>query len=152
MPAKFQGSKLELENFSSTASTFTLFSSMGIPYYIRFRYFATSKTVTIAPSICSFPNRLLQACSSENQFNCLSYGYLNQHAMGELWSKRLKKGFQVVLHIHQYIYTLFITGHYLLYLICILFLQMNFDHNAAPLQQLFDCSDAFSSNEVILIL
>ena len=28
---------------------------------------------------------------------------------------------------------------------------MNFDHNAAPLQQLVDCSDAFSSNEVILI-
>ena len=72
--------------------------------------------------------------------------------MGELWSKRLKKGFQVVLHIHEYIYTVFITGHYLLYLICILFLQMNFDHNAAPLHQLFDCSDAFSSNEVILIL
>ena len=46
----------------------------------------------------------------------------------------------------------FLTGHYLLYLICILFLQMNFDHNAAPLQQLVDCSDAFSSNEVILIL
>ena len=35
---------------------------------------------------------------------------------------------------------------------CILFLQMNFDHNAGPLQQLVDCSDAFSSNEVILIL
>ena len=33
-----------------------------------------------------------------------------------------------------------------------LFLQMNFDHNAGPLQQLVDCSDAFSSNEVILIL
>ena len=49
------------------------------------------------------------------------------------------------------IYPAFLTGHYLLYLICILFLQMNFDHNAAPLQQLVDCSDAFSSNEVILI-
>ena len=46
----------------------------------------------------------------------------------------------------------FLTGHYLLYLICILFLQMNFDSNEAPLQQLVDYSDAFSSNEVILIL
>ena len=40
----------------------------------------------------------------------------------------------------------------MLYLICILFLPMNFDHNARPLQQLVDCSDAFSSNEVILYL
>ena len=39
-----------------------------------------------------------------------------------------------------------------MYLICILFLQMNLDHNAAPLQQLVDIRDAFSSNEVILIL
>ena len=29
---------------------------------------------------------------------------------------------------------------------------MNFNHNAWPLQQLVDCSDAFSSNEVILYL
>ena len=39
-----------------------------------------------------------------------------------------------------------------MYLICILFLQMNLDHNAGPLQQLVDINDAFSSNEVILIL
>ena len=30
----------------------------------------------------------------------------------------------------------------MLYLIYILFLQMNFDHNVAHLQQLVDCSDA----------